>query len=40
VLNQPGFGSEATGGRVAAPIAQKVMETYLNDLAAGTAGGN
>ncbi len=25
VLNQPGFGSEATGGRVAAPIAKQVM---------------
>jgi peptidoglycan glycosyltransferase len=35
VLNQPGFGSEATGGRVAAPIAQQVMAAYLADVAAG-----
>ena len=37
VLNQPGFGSEATGGRVAAPIAQQVMAAYLADVAAGKA---
>jgi peptidoglycan glycosyltransferase len=35
VLNQPGFGSEATGGRVAAPIAQAVMKAYLDDVASG-----
>jgi peptidoglycan glycosyltransferase len=34
VLNQPGV-REATGGLVAAPIAQQVMSAYLNDLAAG-----
>jgi len=37
VLNQAGFGSEATGGRVAAPIAQQVMAAYLADVAAGRA---
>ena len=34
VLNQQGH-SEATGGRVAAPIARQIMATYLADLAAG-----
>ena len=37
VLNQAGFGSEATGGRVAAPIAQQVMAAYLADVASGRA---
>jgi peptidoglycan glycosyltransferase len=35
VLDQPGFGNEATGGRVAAPIAQQVMAAYLADVASG-----
>jgi peptidoglycan glycosyltransferase len=39
VLNQPGV-SEATGGRLAAPIAKQVMAAYLADLANGTATGN
>ena len=39
VLNQPGV-NEATGGRIAAPIAKQVMQAYLNDLAVGTATGN
>jgi len=39
VLNQTG-ASEATGGRVAAPIAKQVLQAYLDDLAAGTATGN
>jgi len=34
VLDQPGV-REATGGLVAAPIAQRVMSAYLADLAAG-----
>jgi peptidoglycan glycosyltransferase len=34
VLDQPGV-REATGGLVAAPIAQQVMSAYLDDLAAG-----
>jgi peptidoglycan glycosyltransferase len=36
VLNQPGV-REATGGLVAAPIAQQVMAAYLADVAAGRA---
>ncbi len=37
VLNQPG-ASEATGGRVAAPIAKQVMQAYLANPDAGNAG--
>jgi peptidoglycan glycosyltransferase len=37
VLDQPG-ASEATGGRVAAPIAKQVMEAYLANPGAGAAG--
>jgi penicillin-binding protein A len=40
VLNQSGQVSDATGGRIAAPIAKQVMQAYLNDLAVGTATGN
>ena len=37
VLDQPG-ASEATGGRVAAPIAKQVMQAYLANPGAGAAG--
>jgi len=37
VLDQPG-ASEATGGRVAAPIAKQVMAAYLANPDAGKSG--